>query len=113
MRGLFKVTKNYDNGNFRLMAGEIVEIELHDGGYPTYNEMEIDNLWNGEFDEYFEGINFSEGEIRTMIDLFGTLSRMPYKKLNTEVGSMTIQNMNELYKKLMQWYYGAVENEEG
>lgn len=50
----FKVLRDYDGENFSLKEGDIIDIEFHISGLPTYNGMEIDNIWDDEeFDDYF------------------------------------------------------------
>lgn len=49
-----KVLRDYDNGNFIIKEGQIIEIGFHISGNPTYDGLEIDNIWDDdEFDSYF------------------------------------------------------------
>ena len=43
---------------------------------------------------------FNEREIRTVLAVFSELYYMDYKKLNTLLGSVTIEEMKSLYLKL-------------
>ena len=49
-----KVLRDYESDNLRLEEGEIIEIEFHISGLPTYDGIELDNIWDDEeFDNYF------------------------------------------------------------
>ncbi len=51
-------------------------------------------------------------EVRTVIAVFSELEKMPYGELNKFLGSLTIKEMQELYRKLKKWYSGEDEREE-
>lgn len=44
-------------------------------------------------------MKLTESEVRTMVAVFDELTRMPYDKLNTFLGSLTIEEMRALYCK--------------
>lgn len=44
-------------------------------------------------------MNMTEAEVRTMVAVFDELMRMPYDKLSTFLGSLTIEEMGALYWK--------------
>lgn len=49
-----KVLRDYESDNLRLEEGQIIEIEFHISGFPTYDGIELDNIWDDEeFDYYF------------------------------------------------------------
>lgn len=48
--------------------------------------------------------SISEKEVRTVLAVFEELEKMPYDKLNTFLGSLTIQEMQALNSKLKKWY---------
>lgn len=48
----------------------------------------------------------TENEVRTVLAVFGELQKMSYDKLNTFLGSITIDEMNKLNNKLNDWYQG-------
>ena len=50
----------------------------------------------------------SENEVRTILAVFNELNKMPYDKLNTFLGSLTIEEMNKLWSKLNDWYQTKV-----
>lgn len=54
----------------------------------------------------------TENEVRTVLAVFGELQKMSYDKLNTFLGSMTIDEMNQLNNKLNDWYQGEVLGKE-
>ncbi len=54
----------------------------------------------------------TEKEARTVLAVFGELQKMPYDKLNTFLGSVTIDEMSELQQKLRLWYYECDDNDE-
>ena len=54
----------------------------------------------------------TENEVRTVLAVFGELRKMPYDKLNTFLGSITIEEMNQLNEKLNGWYQGEVLGKE-
>lgn len=54
----------------------------------------------------------TENEVRTVLSVFGELRKMKYGNLNTFLGSITINEMNELYSKLNGWYQGEVLGKE-
>lgn len=45
-------------------------------------------------------MTFTEQEQRTIMAVFDSLTRMPYNKLNRFLGSVTIKEMQELYRKM-------------
>ena len=44
-------------------------------------------------------MKLTESEVRTMVAVFDKLMRMPYDKLNTFLGSITIEEMRALWAK--------------
>ena len=50
-------------------------------------------------------MNLSEKEVRTCLAVFDELRKMPYSKLNTFLGSITIEEMNALDIKMAGWYH--------
>lgn len=54
----------------------------------------------------------TENEVRTVLAVFDELRKMPYDKLNTFLGSITIEEMNQLNEKLNGWYQGEVLGKE-
>jgi hypothetical protein len=50
----------------------------------------------------------SENEVRTILAVFYELGKMPYDKLNTFLGSVTIKEMNKLWGELNDWYQTKV-----
>lgn len=50
----------------------------------------------------------SENEVRTILAVFYELNKMPYDKLNTFLGSVTIEEMNKLWGELNDWYQTKV-----
>lgn len=50
----------------------------------------------------------NENEVRTVLAVFDELRKMPYSKLNGFIGSLTIEEMQELNRKLNDWYQGEV-----
>lgn len=53
-----------------------------------------------------------EKQVRTVIAVFEELNKMRYEELNKFLGSITIQEMNELYWDLMKWYKPEAFEEE-
>ena len=47
----------------------------------------------------------SEDQARTVIAVFGELKKMKYSDLNTFLGSITIEEMNDLYFRLHKKYF--------
>ena len=47
---------------------------------------------------------FSENEVKTILAVFYELNKMPYDKLNTFLGSLTIKEMHKLWDELTDWY---------
>ena len=54
----------------------------------------------------------TENEVRTVLAVFSELRKISYDKLNTFLGSMTIDEMNQLNNKLNDWYQGEVLGKE-
>ena len=52
--------------------------------------------------------SLNEKQIRTVYAVFSELKRMPYDKLNTILGSLTIQDMVEVEKVCEDWYFSKV-----
>ena len=54
----------------------------------------------------------TENEVKTVLAVFGELRKMSYDTLNTFLGSITIDEMNQLNNKLNDWYQGEVLGKE-
>lgn len=52
--------------------------------------------------------SLNENEVRTILAVFSELQSKPYYELNTMLGSITIKEMLELYRKLNDWYQPKV-----
>ena len=50
----------------------------------------------------------NQNEVRTILAVFEELTKMPYEQLNTFLGSLTIEEMMDLKKKLNDWYQPEV-----
>ena len=50
------------------------------------------------------GITLNENQIKTILSVFGELRKRPYEEINTFIGSITIDEMNELYDLLVDSY---------
>ncbi len=50
----------------------------------------------------------NEREVRTVLAVFDELQKMPYSKLNTFLGSLTIKELSVLREKLNDWYQEKV-----
>ena len=49
-------------------------------------------------------LKLSEKELETVLAITSELMKIPYDKLNCFLGSMTITDMYQLYRKLKDWY---------
>jgi hypothetical protein len=56
-------------------------------------------------------MKITEKEERTILAVFGELQKMPYSKLNTFLGSITIEEMNDLYRRLRKEYHDDEQEE--
>ena len=54
-------------------------------------------------------MELEEKEVRTCLAVFEELRRMSYDKLNTFLGSITIEEMQQLDNKMTRWYRGEEE----
>ena len=52
--------------------------------------------------------SLNENQVRTILAVFSELEKMPYDKLNTFLGSITIEEMLELHTTLNNWYQPKV-----
>ena len=55
-------------------------------------------------------MELTENELRTCLAVFGELRKMPYGKLNTFLGSLTIEEMEALERKMRRRYYGEEQD---
>ncbi len=55
--------------------------------------------------------SLNEKEIRTVLAVFEEMTKMPYNKLNSFLGSLTIQEMQQLNSKLRKWYRNEEQEE--
>lgn len=55
--------------------------------------------------------SLNEKEIRTVLAVFEEMAKMPYDKLNSFLGSLTIQEMQQLNSKLRKWYRNEEQEE--
>ena len=46
----------------------------------------------------------NENEVRTVLAVFEEMAKMGYNKINCFLGSMTIDEMYELRRKMLNWY---------
>lgn len=53
-------------------------------------------------------ITLNDIEVRTMLSVFEELFKKSYEELNTMYGSLTIEDMMDLKKKLNDWYQPEV-----
>ena len=77
---------------FGTMLSEII---------PADSECDESAWWKTEAGEAF---TLTKKEVRTVISVFGELEKMRYEKLNGFLGSLTIEEMQALNKKLGAWY---------
>jgi len=57
-------------------------------------------------------LNLNEKEVRTVVAVFEELQKLRYDKLNTIIGSLTIEDMNRLQQKLRVWYHQEDDDDE-
>lgn len=50
----------------------------------------------------------SEDEVMTLLTIFCRLGKMPFEKLNTFLGSLTIEKMLRFWSELNDWYQDKV-----
>lgn len=50
----------------------------------------------------------SEDEVMTLVAIFCKLGKMPFEKLNTFFGSLTVEKMLRLWSELNDWYQTEV-----
>lgn len=62
-------------------------------------------------DEGGRSMKIKQKEERTILAVFGELQKMPYSKLNTFLGSITIEEMNDLYRKIRKDYHDDEQEE--
>ena len=55
-------------------------------------------------------MELTENELRTCLAVFSELRKMPYGKLNTFLGSLTIEEMEALERKMRRCYYGEEQD---
>ena len=48
--------------------------------------------------------SLNENQIRTILAVFSTFIGKPYEEVNKELGSLTIEEMLELFSVLNNWY---------
>ena len=55
-------------------------------------------------------MELTENELSTCLAVFSELRKMPYGKLNTFLGSLTIEEMEALERKMRRRYYGKEQD---
>lgn len=56
-------------------------------------------------------MKITQKEERTILEVFEELKKMPYSKLNTFLGNVTILEMNDLYWKIRKDYHDDEQEE--
>ena len=68
-------------------------------------------MWAKGEDPREDGIFLTENETRTVYSVFAELLRMPYEKLNTHLGSITIEEMRDLLSEKLSDRHEREEEE--